>query len=135
MITSLGTLNEPGNRRPPRRVAPPVGVRVDRVVSRHARWLGNLEEGLRILCSHQQQGSSCARRRTAPLLPFLQCAHRYTKQCGELPLRQASTFTNRSHGWNVHDSSDLTALQLAQTLQNFCSNVSLCNDLSHQFHP
>jgi hypothetical protein len=35
----------------------------------------------------------------------------------------------------IFNSSDLTALQLAQAFQNFRSNVSLCNDFSHRFHP
>ena len=72
--------------------------------------LSNFEQSLWILCGHQQQRSSRAGRRAAPLFPFLQCAHRYTKQGSKLPLREAGTFTNGSYRWNVHDAPNLAAV-------------------------
>ena len=96
--------------------------------------LGNFEQGPRILCGHQKQCPSRARRRATPLFPFLQRAYRYAKECGKLRLRKTGTFTDRGYRRNIYDSPDLATLKLAQACQDFHSDVSLCTSLSHQFH-
>jgi hypothetical protein len=86
---------------------------------------GDVKQRARIPIRNHQQRAGCTWRGATALLPVLQGAHWDTEECRKARLRQAAFLSNTCNVRSVHDATVLAALEFAQTVENFLSDVSL----------
>ena len=69
------------------------------------------------------------------MLPFLESAHRNTKQLRKPGLRKTRTLSDGAYRWNIHHPSVFAALDFPDTFKNLQANISFRHSTSHTSNP